>query len=309
MTMVTRRHFLVGSAGAAASLAITPAPVEAARRPSFSFVHITDTHIQPELGATAGVHKAFAAVRALPDKPAFALIGGDIVMDAAAVLRPRADLVYDLWRQEADTLRLPMHYAIGNHDVYGLNQEGRAATDDPGFGKGLWKKRLGLDRTYATFDHQGWRIVTLDSVGITSENKWEGSLDAAQLQWLDDLLRATPTTMPLVFVTHFPIFTIYAQYTQGTTSPLLSDMIVKNGRVFKEMIQRHNVKAVFQGHTHVVEEVSYLGTRYITGGAVCGDWWKGPRLGVHPEGFIVATVMGNDLTWRYVPYGWEPRTT
>jgi Icc protein len=308
LTKLTRRNFLVGSAGAAASLAVTPAQVEAVRRPSFSFVYITDTHIQPELGATAGVHKAFTAVRALPGKPAFALIGGDLVMDAAAVPRPRADLVYDLWRQEADTLRLPMHYAIGNHDVYGLNQEGRAAKDDPDYGKGLWKKRLALDRTYATFDHQGWRFITLDSVGITPENKWEGNLDATQIQWLDDLLRATPTAMPLVFVTHFPIFTIYAQYTQGTTSPLPPDMIVKNGKVFKEMIQRHNVKAVFQGHTHVVEEVSYLGTRYITGGAVCGDWWKGPRLGVHPEGFVVATVMGNDLTWHYVPYGWEPRT-
>ena len=82
-------------------------------------------------------------------------------------------------------------------------------------------------------------------------------------------------------------------------------MVVKNGKTFKEMIQNHNVKAVFQGHTHVVEEVTYLGTRYITGGAVCGDWWKGKRLGVHPEGFVVASVRGENLTWKYVPYGWK----
>jgi len=48
--------------------------------------------------------------------------------------------------------------------------------------------------------------------------------------------------------------------------------------------------------------------RYITGGAICGDWWKGKRLGVHPEGFSVVSVSGDDLTWRYVPYGWTPRT-
>jgi hypothetical protein len=84
-------------------------------------------------------------------------------------------------------------------------------------------------------------------------------------------------------------------------------MIMANGRTFKEMIQKHNVRAVFQGHTHVVEECSYAGVHYITGGAICGDWWKGPRLGVDPEGFVVATVKGGDLTWRYVPYGWKPR--
>jgi hypothetical protein len=84
-------------------------------------------------------------------------------------------------------------------------------------------------------------------------------------------------------------------------------MVVGNGRTFKEMIERHNVKAVLQGHTHVVEECIYRGVHYITGGAICGDWWKGPRLGVHPEGFVVATVAGDDLTWRYVPYGWKAR--
>jgi 3',5'-cyclic AMP phosphodiesterase CpdA len=307
MTTLTRRGFLAGGIAAAAGLAAAPQRSEAAPTSSFSFVHITDTHIQPELGATEGVHKAFSAVRALPKRPAFALIGGDLVMDAAAVPRARADMVYDLWRQEAATLGLPLHYSIGNHDLYDLNQSQKPANEDPDYGKGMWKKRLGLDRTYASFDYQEWRFITLDSVGITPANRWEGSLDPTQLNWLDDLLRKTPRTMPLVFLTHFPIFTIFAQYSQNTTSALSPDTIVKNGKTFKEMIQKHNVRAVFQGHTHVVEECNYLGTRYITGGAVCGDWWKGPRLGVHAEGFVVATVSGSDLSWRYVPYGWKAR--
>jgi len=63
-----------------------------------------------------------------------------------------------------------------------------------------------------------------------------------------------------------------------------------------------------QGHTHVVEECTYMGTQYITGGAVCGDWWKGKRLGRHPEGFGVVTVQNDSLTYRYVPYGWSVRT-
>ncbi len=307
---ITRRGLLGSGLGAALGLAggSTAHAASSKSKPAFSFVHITDTHIQPELGATEGVDKAFAAIRALPDKPAFALVGGDLVMDAANVPRSRADLVFDLWRQEAERLRLPLHYSIGNHDIYGLGETTGVATSDPEFGKGYWKKRLGLERTYDTFDYNGWRFVTLDSIGITSTRHYEGNLDAEQLTWLDDLLRQTPRPMPMVFLTHIPLFTIFGQYTAGTTLPLAPAMIVKNGRTFQELITGHNVKAVFQGHTHVLEECTYLGTRYVTGGAVCGDWWKGPRLGVHPEGFTVVTVKGGDLSWRYVPYGWKART-
>ncbi len=277
----------------------------------FGFVHITDTHIQPERGAQEGVEKAFAAIAKLPEKPAFGLVGGDLVMDAALVPRDRADKVYDMWRGAAEKLKLPLHYSIGNHDLYGLKNAGTltdAQAADPEYGKGMWKKRLGLEQSYNSFDHQGWRFVTLDSTGITKDADWEGVLDTEQIKWLDDLLRRTPKTMPMIFLTHFPIFTIINQYSAGTTIPLSPGMVVKNGKTFFEMTQNHNVKAVFQGHTHVVEEVTYLGTHYITGGAVCGDWWKGKRFGVHPEGFVVAKVSGDVLSWRYVPYGWKARS-
>ncbi len=307
MNSPSRREFLVGGAAFAGSLLVSEA-LHAAPKPSFSFVHITDVHIQPELGATEGVKKAFAAIRALPQRPSFGLVGGDLVMDAALVPHSRADRVYDLWRQEASDLGLRVHYSIGNHDLYGLKVDGKPANEDPDFGKFLWKKRLNLDRSYSTFDHQGWRFVCLDSTGITPDYTWEGSLDAAQITWLDDLLRSTPKSMPMVFLTHFPIFTAITMYTESTTAATTAGMIVKNGRTFKEMIQNHNVKAVFQGHTHIVEEIDYLGVRYITGGAICGDWWKGKRLGVHPEGFSVVTISGDNLTWRYVPYGWTARS-
>jgi 3',5'-cyclic AMP phosphodiesterase CpdA len=295
--------------GGLGALALGALPTEGNTAPnsSFSFVHITDPHIQPELGATLGVDKAFRTIRALKEKPAFGLVGGDLVMDAAAVPASRADLVYDLWKQEAAKLALPLHYSVGNHDVYGLGEAGKdpAVAQDPNFGKNLWKGRLGLTSTYSSFDHQGWRFVTLDSVRVTPSGDWGGELDAAQIAWLDDLLRKTPKTMPMVFLTHIPLLTVFGQYTQGTTAAANDKLIVKNGKQFQEMIQGRNVKAVFQGHTHVVEEVSYLGTHYITGGAICGDWWKGKRLGVHPEGFVVATVSGENLSWRYVPYGWD----
>ncbi len=304
--LLTRRSLVRGGLGALV-LGALAGEADAAPEASFSFVHLTDMHIQPELGATIGVDKAFRAVRALEEKPAFGLVGGDLVMDANHVPQNRADLVYDLWKQEAAKLALPLHYSIGNHDAYGLGDAAKnpAAAQDPNFGKNIWKRRLGLTQTYSTFDHQGWRFVTLDSLRITPDGDWGGELDSTQITWLDNLLRKTPKTMPMVFLTHIPLLTVFGQYTEGTTAPLTDKLVVKNGKQFQEMIQGRNVKAIFQGHTHVVEEINYLGARYITGGAVCGDWWKGKRLGVHPEGFVVATVSGENLSWRYVPYGWN----
>ena len=214
-------------------------------------------------------------------------------------------MVYDLWQEEAANLSLPVHYSIGNHDLFDIAPMVTKGERGPDYGKGMWKRRLKQDATYKTFDHQGWRFIVLDSVGITAEGGWEGFLDEAQLRWVDDLLRKTGPKMPVVMLTHFPIMTLFGQYTEGTTAALSPGLIVKNGKAFKEIIQPYNVKAVFQGHTHVVEDCAYLGTHYITGGAVCGDWWKGKRLGVHAEGFTVATVSGDDLTWKYVPYGWD----
>ncbi len=301
---VTRRDLLTGSITLAVSGSLITS-ADAAKTRDFSFVHVTDTHIQPELGATEGVRKAFAAIRALKEKPAFALIGGDIVMDAAMVDRARTDAVYDLWQSVAAELSLPLYYTVGNHDVYALGGSAPVSKDNPEWGKGMWQKRTGVKNRYDTFDFGGYRFVMLDSVQIAEGGKWWGQFDAEQMTWLDNLLRRTGRTMPLMFLTHIPVMTLFGQYTGGTTQALSDAMIVKNGREFVELIQPYNAQAVLQGHTHVVEVCEYLGTRYITGGAVCGDWWKGKRLGVHPEGFTVFTVANGNLSHRYVPYGWD----
>ena len=84
----SRRAVLRGGLAVAAGAALLPAETAGAAKPAaFSFVHVTDTHIQPELGAKRGVHKALSAIKALKQKPAFMLMGGDIVMDAAKVPR------------------------------------------------------------------------------------------------------------------------------------------------------------------------------------------------------------------------------
>ena len=66
----------------------------------------------------------------------------------------------------------------------------------------------------------------------------------------------------------------------------------------------YNLKLVLQGHLHVVEEIIFRGVHFITGGAVCGAWWKGPRDGF-PEGFVVVDVDKDVFSWRYETFGWK----
>lgn len=61
----------------------------------FSFLFITDTHLQPELDALKGCKMAFRA--ASQEKADFVLQGGDHIYDAMEVTLPRAHKLLDLY--------------------------------------------------------------------------------------------------------------------------------------------------------------------------------------------------------------------
>lgn len=315
MTESLGRRELIGrgvALGAGALAAALPSPAAArATGDSFTFLHYTDVHIEPELHAAQGFARAVETMkRAAPDA-AFALCGGDLVFDANAVPFARASHLYDLYEEQSRRLGVPIHHCLGNHDIFALDpvQSGVPA-DDPHAGKALFRRRTGLKETCYSFDHGGWHFAVLDTVQITPDHSWRGFVDDAQLAWLAADLAKTGKTTPTVLLVHMPLLCAITQYTRGTTEPTPDKMIVANGLAVHDLLRPYNVKAVLQGHTHVVEEIAYLGARYISAGAVCGDWWKGWRLGVHPEGFTVCTAHeSGDFDWRYVPYGWKADPT
>jgi 3',5'-cyclic AMP phosphodiesterase CpdA len=234
MREVVSRREMIGAM--VAGVGMSKPGVRASVPPTFAFLHLTDIHMQPDVGAPEGVRKAFALAQSLPDKPAFALIGGDIVMSADEEDRKHAETVYDLWEEASQHLKMPLHYAIGNHDVYAIRGEHAVSPNDPDFGKRWWHKRLGQSQRFSTFDYTGWRFVVLDTVQV-AEGRWWGEIDAEQMQWLDDLLRKTDKKQPMVFLTHVPIMTIFGLYTRGTTEALKDSHIVRNGKEFVERIQ------------------------------------------------------------------------
>src|ERR1700760_5198961 len=101
---INRRNFIATGAGAAIGTALgLPRALAAATKPEdFTFLFITDTHLQPELNAAQGCDQCFKKARTI--KSDFVLQGGDHVFDALQVNRPRATSVFDLYAKTEQDL-------------------------------------------------------------------------------------------------------------------------------------------------------------------------------------------------------------
>jgi len=268
---------------------------------SFDFVFFTDTHIQPELAAAKGCDMCFRKIASL--KPEFAIHGGDHVFDALAVDASRAKRLYNLYKQTEGLLQMPLYQTIGNHDAFGLLTKSGASPGDPGYGKKLYEERMG--KTYYSFAHKGYLFVVLDSIQPTDDRRWEARVDEPQLEWLSEELRKAGPATPVVVVVHVPLVSAFSSYAEKPSGPSKYPTVtVGNASDVMLLFEGHNVITVLQGHLHINELVSYKNTQYITNGAVCGNWWHGPRLGV-PEGFTVVSLRNGTLTTRYETYGFH----
>lgn len=269
---------------------------------SFDFVFFTDTHIQPELDAAHGCAMAFAKIEAA--KADFAICGGDLVYDVLAVRHPRADMLFDLYQRVEGTLKIPLYHTIGNHDLFGVLSKSGVEPSDPGYGKKMYEDRIGA-RTYYSFDHKGYHFIVLDSIWPTADRFWEGRIDETQLHWLsDDLSRIEPHA-PVIVITHVPLITGYLAYgPKPDGTPRYDTVSVANSSDVIALLEGRNVLAVLQGHLHINELVNYKNCQYVCCGAVCGNWWHGPRL-AFPEGYTVVSLRGGKISWQYETYGFK----
>jgi Icc protein len=300
--ILDRRDFLKALTAAGAAMALPPLP--AANRPApgaFDFVFFTDTHIQPELNAAHGCDMCFRKIASA--NPEFAVMGGDHVYDTLGVNGTRAGMVYDLYKRTEQSLGMPLHHTIGNHDVFGLLTKSGVAPTDPEYGKKMYQDRMG--QTSYSFDYKGYHFFVLDSIQPTADRLWEARVDEPQLNWLRADLKRLPPHAPVIGVIHCPLVTAFATYAEVVTANRkYNTMTVANAPEVLEVFEDANVLAVLQGHTHVNEVVAYKNTQFITSGAVCGNWWHGPRLGT-PEGFTVVSLRDGKITTRYETYGFH----
>src|SRR5580704_8086750 len=305
---LSRRLFLKSAALTTAAATLSPStilPANTSAPAHFDFVFFTDTHIQPELDAAHGCDMCFHKIASL--NADFAIMGGDHVFDSNAVDRTRANTVFDLYKATEQSLRIPLHHTIGNHDVFGITPASGVAPTDPGYAKKMYEDRIG--KTYYSFDHKGWHFIILDSIQPTEDRMWQALIDPPQLAWLKDDLAHTGAQTPIIVTVHAPLVSAYATYAPKPTPahtppPKYNTMTVDNASDVLAAFEGHNIVAVLQGHLHINEIVTLKGTQYITGGAVCGNWRRGARMGV-PEGFTVVSVRNGSITTRYESYGFK----
>ncbi len=297
-----RRRFLslLGATAAASALPALAAPAHN----SFSFLFLTDCHLEPELDGIHGTSLAIERARRIPAD--FAIQGGDHVFDALGVPASRATKLFDQYTRTEQELGLKVHHTLGNHDIFGIYPSSGTPSSDPLYGKKMFTARFGP--TFYSFDHKHHHFIVLDSVGITPDpdgkgQHYEARIDQDQLDWLAADLAAQPAGAPIIVTTHIPLVTAVSSYAPiGPKTPEHVSFV--NGPAAIKLFEGHNVLAVLQGHTHVNERVDWHGIPYITSGAVCGNWWHGTRLGT-PEGFTVVTIANGRLTTRYETTGFK----
>lgn len=275
---------------------------------SFDFAYLTDIHVQPELGAPEGFRQCLRAVNGLATPADFVLTGGDLIFDALDVGMDRIREQWKVFDECSKELALPVHHAIGNHDVVGWSAKSVVKPTDQDYGKKLFAERFGLARTYRSFDHKGWHFIILDSIGQNKETlDYEGWIDDAQLDWLRQDLAATGRAKPIVMVTHIPFYTTWHQVLKGPDHHLDGKAIVRNLHTFRKLFDDYNLQLVLSGHGHVVERIEIGKVTYLQGGAVSGMWWKGPVFG-KAENFGTVTCRSDGTwSWKYRDYGWKAR--
>jgi 3',5'-cyclic AMP phosphodiesterase CpdA len=263
-------------------------------------VFYTDVHADAAARTSDALTMAADAINA--QDADLVLCGGDLI---AGGFDARSDEVaprWDAYTTMARAIEAEHHAVIGNHDLVAARpKDGSAPAPDPRLD---FKRHLGVSRTYGTFDALGYRFVLLDSLRISgAPQMYDGWVSSEQMDWIRQLLSRTPADQPIVVVVHMPLLTAFYAATEGATVGAPRNRVVINNTEVLGLFAEHNLILVLQGHLHVSEAVQWRGTTFLTGGAVCGNWWRGSYFDT-AEGFNAITLRDDRVEWDYVGYVW-----
>ena len=291
---------------------VTPEPVNQKKR-VLRIAHMTDFHAQPEQLAPDGMTRALRHAQAQDDPPDIIINTGDSVMESLEADKVRVEVQWEVFNNiiEAEC-KLPIFHAIGNHDVWGWGMTDSEIRSDPQYGKEIAIEKLGLPDRYYSFDRAGWHFVVLDSTHLPnniSTHPYIGKLDDEQFQWLvaDVSQIAMTTNMPICIVSHIPILAA-CEYFDGPNEESGNWVVPAawmhiDARRFRDhFLQKSSVRLCLSGHTHQYEVLDYLGVRYMTNGAVCGNWWNGIYMDFPPAYVMVNLYDDGTADSLFVPY-------
>ena len=223
--------------------------------------------------------KAVAAINRL--RPDFVVMCGDMVNDP----NDPAQLA-ELWRITGGlTEDIPMNWVAGNHDVDNdLTPESLA----------LYRERFGEDNYF--FDHEGSRFIVLDSNVPFFPPKIPGEWER-QLDFLRSALREARE----IGSTHILVFTHHPLFLEDPDEPDSTLVIPREKRtVLLDLLQSHDVSAVFSGHWHTNSYARAGDMLMVTTAAV------GYPLGYDPSGFRVVKVFEDRIEHEYFGFDEMP---
>lgn len=268
--------------------------------------HITDTHIQPHIGAAKGFEKCLHHIQSLDHVPDMLINGGDAIMGLHGASENSIDRQWDLFGKVLKSENgLPIHHCVGNHDIFRKDNN----KDNFESGKLEAMNQLEIDKSYYEINKENWKILVLDSIQSKTEGKgYQGKIDEKQFNWLKSRLEQSQVEQKFVMiVSHIPI---------------LSACVFLDGKNFKngewrvpetwmhgdaeELIELFdnypNIKLAISGHIHLNDRIDYNSVTYFCNGAVSGNWWMGNYKKTAPGYALIDLFPDGTFSNQYLKY-------
>jgi 3',5'-cyclic AMP phosphodiesterase CpdA len=313
MTDLTRRGVLALASLGAASIAFPQLRPKPTSKRALRVAHLTDIHVQPEKDAPRGMAAALHHAQSQKDKPDLLLTGGDQIMDAFGADYDRTKTQWEVFSKVLKAENsLPVEHCIGNHDVWGFSKREDNPQHAVRAGKKWACEVLGLEKPYRSFDRGGWHFIVLDSTHPAPQGSgYIARLDDEQFQWLEQDLARTPSSTPVVVVSHIPIISACGFFDGNNEKTgewiLPASWMHVDARRIKDLFVKHpNVKLALSGHMHQLDFIQFNGVTYYCSGAVCGAWWAGKYYECEAGYGLIDLYEDGSVACEYVLWGWKP---
>lgn len=229
---------------------------EPARIAVITDVHANDTNSPNEHKVMINWSQRVSAfVNAATDWPADAVVSlGDYVNGAFVMGAELGDpeRIAGIFSEAYAALTAfdgPVHYVLGNHDVYNLSKDQILA-------------ETGTESTYYSFDLNGVHVVILDAQYDKSENDYghiawmvQGLIPTVEMDWLKADL--ADSDLPTVVFIHQPLDSDFELMAGGP--PIFNHLAVR-----AVLAADNDVIAVFSGHDHGADYSEIDGIHYFT---------------------------------------------
>ncbi|SDT58490.1 3',5'-cyclic AMP phosphodiesterase CpdA [Mucilaginibacter mallensis] len=265
--------------------------------------HLTDIHLKNQFNAPERFTKCLHHVQQQSPKVDFILNGGDIVFD---INKENINAINDQWKLSHHIMQSecspPVHYCLGNHDIWwNEDDKGQAL-----YGKQYSMDQLKLVKPYYSFVNSGWKFILLDSVHLDIDGTWYiGKLGDEQFSWLENELKTTDPTVPVLVMSHIPILTATNLIEDDIVNKWVmtgGDMHTDTSKIIELFYKHPNVKLCLSGHIHLREKLVYNNVTYLCNGAVSGAWWEGNRRETAPGYGLIDLYADGSFDEQYVNY-------